>query len=823
MFGLMRPVRKCSGDAKYKGKARMHYCGTCKTIGQEYGQSSRMLLNYDAVFLAELLTLLSNEDTNDWNAALKATNICFTMPKKNEESPVPLRYAAASNVFLAALKTDDNIRDKAAKRYKLLRWFLSDSFKKSAAELEKFGVDVSFFWQQVELQQALEREVSPDFAKLSDLFSYYAAPTVAMTATLFERAAFAIQRPDYAADLANIGAQLGLIVYALDAFEDLQRDIYSGEFNPLIGYFGLSKNSPANEADLDKVRAQILAFQLNLEAIFEKLALNSAYQADFVARLTSNLAIRLYKEQVPVMSVGARLRMRWQNAKERAYNIICQPDSWHKKLQFQALSVLFFALPMLSVESSGADKANLWSSVAILTALLAAVGLVAPITPIKEKKSRWQRFKSRLFFWRKERAKMCDIDCCEDCCDNCVTCLTIFGIILGVGLLVLGLISISLSFGLVPFFITLGSLVGAVLIYLLIQAINKAKKRKAKKKEMLRIDNKDKEKEAKFSEFFKENALRPSVKTLGNGVQYEILTAGDSKAPIRAYSLINYISYANNNNQLEDKTVLAKFFNRERFRLSYNYLPDDTIKSLFNFEGTEIKFYVPIYATNPESSMPSVKKLVGRETFVIKANKNPDFLATPSGLVYNVVYAGNEGMVKADAPRQVIIYQQSCIKKENSNKVSCSKTSIIPVSFGEGSFEAEAYALMPKKAGVIYDFYLPNKMAETIDFRIQITDKQQYSTPSGLQYRIVSKGDEAQPAVSSQIIKYAQNCKQLSNGTYGEGEKTVAAPRWFVEGSFEAEAYALMPKNVGATYEFFLPNSNYEQIDFKIQITADKL
>ncbi len=826
MFGLMRPVRKCSGDAKYKGKARMHYCGTCKTIGQEYGQSSRMLLNYDAVFLAELLTLLSNADTNDWNAALKATNICFTMPKKNEESPVPLRYAAATNVFLAALKTDDNIRDKAAKRYKLLRWFLSDSFKKSAAELESFGLDISFFWQQVELQQRLESESRANFDNLSNLFSYYASPTVAMTAALFERAAFAIQRPDYAVDLAEIGAQLGLIVYALDAFEDLQRDIYSGEFNPLVIFLGLAKDLPANEADLDKVRAQILAFQSDLEAMFEKLALNSAYQADFVARLTSNLAIRLYKEQPPVMSVGARLRLRWQNAKERAYNIICQPDSWHKKLQFQALSVLFFALPMLSVESSGADKANLWSSVAILTALLAAVGLVAPITPIKEKKSRWQRFKNRLFFWRKERAKMCDTDYCEDCCDDCESCLIILGIsilvIIGLSLLVAVLIIIGRAYGWTSIIIAFGALTAGFLLFLLIKMIINTPKRRARKAAERAVDKEVNEREAILKEFFKTNAARSGVKILENGVQYEVLSEGNASKPIKWNSQITYVRDKGENMPVETMYVDFKGFNSKNFRELYNYLPQNTIESLFKFEDTEIKFYVPRYENPIYSSTPFDKKLHSCETFVIKAQKNPDLFRTASGLEYKIIAKG-DAAISADAAAQLIVYRQSCSERKNyDNSLNCSRITVAPYRFKAGSFEAEAYALMPKNAGVIYDFYLPNKTSEKIDFRIEITDKQEYSTPSGLKYRIVSQGDEGRPVAANQIIKYEQNCEQLDNGNYGKSQKTIAAPRWFVEGSIEAEAYALMPKNVGATYEFFLPNSNYQQLDFRIEITADE-
>ena len=48
------------------------------------------------------------------------------------------------------------------------------------------------------------------------------------------------------------------------------------------------------------------------------------------------------------------------------------------------------------------------------------------------------------------------------------------------------------------------------------------------------------------------------------------------------------------------------------------------------------------------------------------------------------------------------------------------------------------------------------------------------------------------------------------------------APSWFKAGTFEYEARQMM-KNVGASYSFYLPNTGYEKISFKITITDKKL
>ena len=61
MFGLMRS-RSCALGPDEKLRRRLHYCGTCKSIGSRYGQSARLLLNFDSVFAAEVLTAVAGID-----------------------------------------------------------------------------------------------------------------------------------------------------------------------------------------------------------------------------------------------------------------------------------------------------------------------------------------------------------------------------------------------------------------------------------------------------------------------------------------------------------------------------------------------------------------------------------------------------------------------------------------------------------------------------------------------------------------------------------------------------------------------------------------
>src|SRR5215475_12976466 len=116
MYGLMR-ARHCGQSVEQNDRHRFHYCGTCKTIGRLYGQRSRLLLNHDTVFLAELLTLLSSEPA--WENADKAYQSynCLSLPKSEDATPLPLRLAAAANILLVQFKVDDRIKDAGQNRW----------------------------------------------------------------------------------------------------------------------------------------------------------------------------------------------------------------------------------------------------------------------------------------------------------------------------------------------------------------------------------------------------------------------------------------------------------------------------------------------------------------------------------------------------------------------------------------------------------------------------------------------------------------------------------------------------------------------------------
>ena len=84
MFGLMRyePQQTVPGELRFH---RLHYCGTCKAILHTYGNRSRIALNYDVVFLAEILSAIRGDvkSSESWMQFRMGTG-CFNDPFKKK-------------------------------------------------------------------------------------------------------------------------------------------------------------------------------------------------------------------------------------------------------------------------------------------------------------------------------------------------------------------------------------------------------------------------------------------------------------------------------------------------------------------------------------------------------------------------------------------------------------------------------------------------------------------------------------------------------------------------------------------------------------------
>ena len=434
MFGLMRPEGGCSHKQSTDYRFhRMHYCGVCKAMGNSYGHKTRLLLNYDIVFLAELLSEIAAEDLNQWGGAYQAINQCFTMPK-GQETPISLQYAADANLLLSELKVNDHIEDSGQLSWRFAGWWFNSAFAKATKALEKWGADPQEIQYWANIQAAREAETPDKAGSLSDYLWTVAEPTAQLTSMVFRLGAMAIGKAEQASAMAEIGRQFGYLAYVLDAFEDVEKDAQRRQFNPLLSYFEGYRTLA--EAQFEQARTIIDAIQVDMRKAMSSLSLDPSRVEFYSTRLGSNVAMQIYKDRVLVLSFREHLQHRWQKAKKYAADISCDNHSWTAKLRYHLLSVAVFIAPRTPEYMGMSSKEMaIFTWAAFISAFLAAIGLGFAIgsSPVKKKrKARKKEKRSLKRFFRKLRstfagrnncweacAAACCTACCAACCESC--------------------------------------------------------------------------------------------------------------------------------------------------------------------------------------------------------------------------------------------------------------------------------------------------------------------------------------------------------------------------------------------------------------------
>lgn len=238
MFGYVK-VNKDELKVREYNIYKSYYCGLCKTLKNEYGYFSRFCLNYDSVFLALLLSSVTQDDYDCKN------QVCIAHPTK--KTPIAktnnsLHFSATVMIILTLLKLSDDIRDEKSIKAMLVYILLlgaRSKIKKHHKEL------YDRCKAQINKLSTLEKNKCSDLDKLSDVFAK-------LLGTLFV--------PDFIDDentkriLSHIGYMLGRFIYIIDAYEDIEKDKKKKTFNPFV----------LSEEKIDKNQiADLLTFNLS--------------------------------------------------------------------------------------------------------------------------------------------------------------------------------------------------------------------------------------------------------------------------------------------------------------------------------------------------------------------------------------------------------------------------------------------------------------------------------------------------------------------------------------------------------------------------------
>lgn len=213
-----KPELKMKEYEVYSG----YYCGVCKSIGARYGQLPRMVLSYDAAFLALLISGLSAK------ADEPSREHCLVHPikKKTIVRNEAIDYAADVMLILAWHKLLDDANDEGRIYAKTAVATLKSIYRKLEAA-----------------RPELCRKVSENLASLTELEKAKCS-SLDQAAEEFAKIMEAILDEAPVADgfkegaaMKSIGYHLGKWIYLMDAIDDIEENIESGAYNPLLYRF----------------------------------------------------------------------------------------------------------------------------------------------------------------------------------------------------------------------------------------------------------------------------------------------------------------------------------------------------------------------------------------------------------------------------------------------------------------------------------------------------------------------------------------------------------------------------------------------------------
>lgn len=212
MFGY---VTICEPELKVKDlrKYKAYYCGLCRTLKEKYGSIGQFTLSYDMTFAVILLTSLYESDTKLSGRRCKVHPVKKQVILQNEIT----EYAADMNILLSYYHLKDNWIDE-----KKVSGFLGTYAlrRKVRRIIQSYPRQARVIQKELKALTALEKEGTTDIDKTAGCFGRLLAELFVYKEDMWEER------------LRKMAFFLGKFIYIMDAYEDLDKDIKEGCFNP---------------------------------------------------------------------------------------------------------------------------------------------------------------------------------------------------------------------------------------------------------------------------------------------------------------------------------------------------------------------------------------------------------------------------------------------------------------------------------------------------------------------------------------------------------------------------------------------------------------
>jgi hypothetical protein len=286
MFGYIAPLKSELKVREFEVYSA-YYCAVCRAVGRRYGELPRLMLSYDAAFIALLGAALGLDGQEPAFRIFR----CFNNPlrKRNEAAPSPaIDYAADVLVLLGHLGLKDRKEDGDAGG--LLKRgaagcgevFMRGAGRRAAVRIPDQAVEVCACLSiQAELEAAktpeIDRAADPTGRFMSALLDFPSVPGLYGASDMghsgfYETSEFTNTKTsdvknsgpknaetkettqtqktsetgkasneketdgvlEISETLRRLGYHLGRFIYIVDAVDDLEQDRESGAYNPLL-------------------------------------------------------------------------------------------------------------------------------------------------------------------------------------------------------------------------------------------------------------------------------------------------------------------------------------------------------------------------------------------------------------------------------------------------------------------------------------------------------------------------------------------------------------------------------------------------------------
>ena len=212
MFGyvqIRKPELKIKDYEVYHG----FYCGLCTVLKEQYGFLGEITLTYDMTFLVILLSSVYHVPVK------RKKEHCILHPVKRhlKLSNEMTEYAAHLNMILSYYHFLDDKKDENSKKAWTMTKLYYRRYKRAAFDLKEKEKEICKCLKQLSV---VEQEQEADAGKPADCFGR-------LVAELFDCRKDAFS--DYFRDL---GYHLGRFIYIMDAYDDLEKDVEKGSYNP---------------------------------------------------------------------------------------------------------------------------------------------------------------------------------------------------------------------------------------------------------------------------------------------------------------------------------------------------------------------------------------------------------------------------------------------------------------------------------------------------------------------------------------------------------------------------------------------------------------